>query len=153
MLSRKIVMMLALLDFDLLTHIFKLSPGESPYNSCLSIANQINSDITKKINYQMSRQMYPQESSNDTFIDIEINKYFRTEIARYTDYKIKKRVRRFDMEEVKSLVNIVYEIVILSFKQTYVDFNISRIKKNIYEWGSNYPTEVDMIHVDWSMDE
>ena len=57
------------------------------------------------------------------------------------------------MEEVKSLVNIVYEIVILSFKQTYVDFNISRIKKNIYEWGSNYPIEVDMIHVDWSMDE
>ena len=86
-------------------------------------------------------------------IDIEIYKFFRTEIGRYTNYKVNQHANIIDMEEVKTIVNIVFEMVCLQFKQKYVDFKINRIKKEIYEPNSVYPVDVDMIHVDWSIDE
>ena len=111
----------------------------------------INKEIDDKINRNILININQQDDNNDAFIDIEIYKFFRTEIGRYTNYKVNHHANIIDMEEVKTIVNIVFEMVCLQFKQKYVDFKINRIKKEIYEPNSVYPVDVDMIHVDWSM--
>lgn len=150
MLSRKIVKMISQLDFKLLNHICQ---GDS-FRWFESKSQTINRAIDDRIKRQLSKQMNPRESNNDAFIDIETYKFFRTEIGRYTSYKDRHQtVIDIDMEEFKTIVNIVFEMVCLQFKQKYVDFKINRIKKEIYEPNSVYPVDVDMIHVDWSIDE
>ena len=117
-------------------------------------SNGINRLIHDRVKYQLFKQMDPRVSNNDAFIDIEIYKFFRTEIGRYTNYKSRHHtIIDRDMEEFKTIVNIVFEMVCLQFKQKYVDFKINRIKKEIYEPNSVYPVDVDMIRVDWSIDE
>ena len=149
MLSRKIVKMISQLDFNLLTHICQ---GDS-FRWFETKSQTINRAIDDRVKYQLSKQMNPRESNNDAFIDIETYKFFRTELGRYTNYKVKHHANIIDMEEMKTIVNIVFEMVCLQFKQKYVDFKINRIKKEIYEPNSVYPVDVDMIHVDWSIDE
>ena len=150
MLSRKIVQSISQLDFNLLNYMFT---GQSIYEWFQLKSQIINKTIDDRINYQLSKQINPQDSNNDDFIDIEIYKFFTTEIGRYTNYKVKHYANIIDMEEVKTIVNIIFEMVCLQFKQKYVDFKINRIKKEIYEPNSVYPVDVDTIRVDWSIDE
>ena len=151
MLSRKIVMMISQLDFNLLTYMII---GGCIYKWFETKSDEINNVIDNRVKRKLSRQMDPRESNNDVFIDIEIYKFFRTEIGRYTNYKGSHHtIIDIDMEEFKTIVNIVFEMVCLQFKQKYVDFKINRIKKEIYEPNSVNPVDVDMIRVDWSMDE
>ena len=150
MLSRKIVKMISQLDFKLLNHMIM---GGCIYKWFETKSNDINNVIDNRIKRQLSKQINQQESNNDDFIDIETYKFFRREIGRYTNYKVNQHANIIDMEEVKTIVNIVFEMACLQFKQKYVDFKINRIKKEIYEPNSVYPVDVDMIHVDWSIDE
>lgn len=138
------------LDFNLLNYMIM---GGNIYEWFQLKSQIINRAIDDRVKHQLSKQINPQDSNNDDFIDIETYKFFRTEIGRYTNYKVNHHANIIDMEEVKTIVNIVFEMVCLQFKQKYVDFKINRIKKEIYEPNSVYPVDVDMIRVDWSIDE